>query len=306
MQRLILGRLMFMGIGGLVIVSLAFALFHWVPGDPARLIAGDNAPLKVIEAIRESYGFNQPLTVQFYKYLSKLVHGDLGTSLFNKESVLRLIIPRFINTAKLAGLSTLFAIFISLILGCLSAIWFRSNLDKLVTVVSLLGICTPVFVSGLLALQVFSVHYNLLPVGYQGTWQSYILPIFSIGIYSTAFFTRMIRVCMVEALRDDWITTARAKGVGEFKVVFHHALRNALIPIVTVIGLRFGHILGGTVITEMIFTWPGLGRLMVNSILTRDLPVTQGSLLIFAITFIIINFVVDVSYIVINPRIKYT
>ena len=304
MVRLIASRLLSVIPIGFFIISVTFALFHLVPGDPVILIAGDRATPEVIEALRISYGFDQPLHVQFGKYLSKVLRGDFGTSVYNKEPVLRLVIPRFINTAQLASLSILTAICLSVGLGCIAAMYHRSVVDRMVTGISLVGICTPVFLSGLFAMYLFSVRFRLLPLAGKGSWQAYIMPTLSLAIYQTAFLTRMIRTCMIDALQHDFIRTAKAKGVSESRIVSKHALRNALLPIITVIGLRFGYTLGGTVVTETIFSWPGLGRLIVDSILTRDLPVLQGALLVFGLTFVIINLIVDLLYGLADPRIR--
>ncbi len=305
MLRLILGRLLFMVPAGLLLVTFLFGLFHIIPGDPALLLAGDNAPAEVVEAIREAYGFNRPLPVQYATYMAKVLQGDLGVSNYSREPVTSLIFPRVVNTAQLAFWSTGLAMIVSLILGCTSAMFWNTKIDKAVTVIALLGICTPVFVSGLFAIFIFSVQLGLLPTGGLSSWRGFILPVITLGSFEAAVLTRMVRSTMVDALGSDYIQTARAKGVAETVVVFKHALRNALLPIITLFGLGFGATLGGSVVTETIFTWPGLGRMMVDSILTRDLPVTQGALLLFALMFIAVNLVVDVLYAYVDPRITY-
>jgi ABC-type dipeptide/oligopeptide/nickel transport system permease component len=305
MLRLIVGRLLFMIPAGLLLVTFLFGLFHIIPGDPAVLLAGDNAPQEVIEGIREAYGFNKPLHVQYISYITRVLHGDLGVSNYTRDPVTSTVIPRLLNTAQLAVLAMLFAMIVSLSLGCTSAMFWNRPLDKMVTVISLVGICTPVFVSGILAIYFFSIYLEWLPVAGMNSWKNFFLPVITLGSYQAAQLTRMVRACMVDALGRDFITTARAKGVSEYLVVFKHALRNALLPIITLFGLGLGHTLGGSVVTETIFNWPGLGRLMVNSILTRDLPITQGSLFFFAMIFIVVNMIVDVLYAWVDPRIKY-
>ncbi len=305
MLRMIIYRLLLIIPVGLVLVSFLFALFHLIPGDPAQLMAGDNAPEELVQAIRQAYGFDQPVHIQYWNYLIRVLQGDLGVSTYSREPVIDVVWPRVINTAQLAGLAMLFAIVISLILGCISAMFWNHPVDKSVTVFSLVGICTPVFVSGLIAIYFFSVYLGWLPIGGKATWKHYILPVVTLGAYQAAMFTRMVRSCMVDALGRDFIVTARAKGVAERLVVFKHALRNALLPIITLFGLGLGHTLGGSVVTETIFNWPGLGRLMVDSILTRDLPVTQGAIQIFAAIFIAVNLIVDVLYAWVDPRIRY-
>lgn len=305
MLRMIVYRLLLIIPVGLVLVSFLFALFHLIPGDPAQLMAGDNAPEELVQSIRRAYGFDQPIYIQYWSYLTRMLQGDLGVSTYSREPVLDIVWPRVVNTAQLAGLAMLLAIVISLVLGCISAMFWNHPVDKGVTMFSLVGICTPVFVSGLIAIYFFSVYLGWLPIGGKATWKHYILPVVTLGAYQAAIFTRMVRSCMVDALGRDFITTARAKGVAERMVVFKHALRNALLPIITLFGLGLGHTLGGSVVTETIFNWPGLGRLMVDSILTRDLPVTQGAILIFAAIFITVNLSVDILYTWADPRIRY-
>jgi len=305
MLRLIVVRVLFMIPAGLLLVSFLFGLFHLIPGDPALLLAGDNASAEVVEGIRRAYGFDQSLTVQYWTYISKVVQGDLGVSNFSREPVSSLVIPRIVNTAQLAFWSMGFAMIVSLALGCTSAMYWNTKIDKIITAIALLGICTPVFVSGLFAIFIFSVELRLLPTGGLDSWRSFVLPVITLGAFQAAVLTRMVRASMVDALGQDYIETARAKGLSEQTVVFKHALRNALLPILTLFGLGLGATLGGSVVTETIFTWPGLGRMMVESILSRDLPVTQGALLLFAFMFITINLAVDVLYQTIDPRVSY-
>lgn len=305
MLRLIVTRLLFIIPAGLALITFLFALFHLIPGDPALLLAGDNAPDYVVEAIREAYGFNKPLHIQYLTYMTSVLQGDLGVSNFSRVPVIDLIGPKILNTAVLAFWAMLFGMVVSVTLGCISAMYWNTGIDKLVTITALIGISTPIFVTGLIGILIFSVNLGWLPTGRFTSWQSLILPVVTLGAVEAALLTRMVRSTMINALGQDYITTARAKGVGELAVVFKHALRNALLPIVTLFGLGFGNTLGGSVVIETIFTWPGLGRLMVESILNRDLPVTQGSLLFFAAIFILINLIVDLLYAVIDPRISY-
>jgi len=290
---------------GLLLITFLFALFYLIPGDPALLLAGDNAPENVVEAIREAYGFNRPWHVQYITYVSNVLQGNLGVSNFSRDPVTTILGPRILNTAILAFCAMLFAMFISITIGCISAMYWNTAIDKSVTILALVGISTPIFVTGLVGILIFSIYLGLLPTGRFTSWQSLILPVVTLGAVEAALLTRMVRSTMVGVLSQDYITTARAKGVGELSVVFKHALRNALLPIITLFGLGFGNTLGGSVVVETIFTWPGLGRLMVESILNRDLPVTQGSLLFFAFIFILINLIVDLLYAVVDPRIRY-
>lgn len=305
MLKLVLTRALFIPVAVLLVSSIVFGLFQTIPGDPARLIAGDKVPESVVEAVRKQYGFDKPLYVQYMLYMGRLVKGDLGVSVYNRVPVFELVLPRFLNTLKLAALAILVSVLVSLALGVVSAARAYGLADRLFTVLSLVGVCTPIFLVGLTSMYVFSVWLRILPLVGMGSWNTYVLPVASIAIYHTAFMTRIVRACMIEELLEEHITVARAKGLGEAVVVWKHALKNALLPVLTVFGLQFGYALGGAIVTETVFAWPGLGRLMVESILTRDLPVTQGSLIVFSIAFIVVNMCVDVAYAWVNPRIVY-
>ncbi len=294
-----------MVLAGFFLLSFLFALFHMIPGDPARLMAGDNAPEELVQSIRRAYGFDQPLHVQYFAYMQRVLTGDFGVSNYSRQPVLDVVVPRIFNTAALAGCAMLLAMIVSLVLGSFSAMFWGGPVDKGVTAFSLVGICTPVFVTGIIGIYLFGVYLRWLPIGGMSSWRHFILPVLTLGAYQAAMFTRMVRSCMVDALGRDFITTARAKGAPERRVVFRHALRNALLPIITLFGLGAGHTLGGSVVTESIFNWPGLGRLMVDSILTRDLPVMQGAIFFFAMIFIFVNLLVDVLYTWADPRVSY-
>jgi ABC-type dipeptide/oligopeptide/nickel transport system permease component len=241
---------------------------------------------------------------QYSTYMGRVLMGDFGLSNFSRQPVLQIVGPRLLNTAKLAGWSMLLAMLVSLVLGSLSAMYWNHPVDKGITAFSLVGICTPIFVTGILAIYFFGVHLRWLPIGGMTTWKHYVMPVMTLGLAQAAGFTRMVRACMIDALGRDFITTARAKGVPEHIVVFKHGLRNALLPIITFFGLGLGHTLGGAAVAESIFNWPGLGRLMVDSILTRDLPLTQGCIFFFAMIFILVNLFVDLLYRWADPRIS--
>lgn len=304
MIKLITARLLFLVPTGLVLIALLFAMFYLVPGDPALLIAGDNALEAAVEAIREKYGFNDPVPVQFVNYLANVVQGDFGVSNYSRQPVRGIVLDRLWNTMLMAVPAQVIAMVLSLVLGCLAAMTWRTPLDKAITVISLLAICTPIFLVALVAIYFFSLRLGLLPVGGMGSFAHYVLPVSVLGIAGAAYLTRIVRTSMIEALQQDYIRTARAKGLSEFFVVFKHALRNALLPVVTLFGLAVGATLSGSVITESIFNWPGLGRLMVDSILQRDLPVTQGAILVFGAIFILVNLFVDLTYGFIDPRVR--
>ena len=224
-----------------LLLTFLFGLFHAIPGDPARLIAGDSAPEALVQSIRHAYGLDQPLMTQYTTYMGKVLTGDFGLSNFSRQPVLEIVGPRLLNTAKLAGWSMLLAMSLSLLLGSLSAMYWDRPLDRGITAFSLVGICTPIFVTGILAIYFFGVHLRWLPIGGMTTWKHYIMPVLTLGLAQAAGFTRMVRACMIDALGRDFITTARAKGVPERTIVFKHGLRNALLPIITFFGLGLGH-----------------------------------------------------------------
>ena len=305
MLRMCANRLVFMVVAGLLLLTFLSGLFHAIPGDPARLIAGDSAPEELVASIRNAYGLDRPLGVQYVAYMGKVLTGDFGVSNFSRQPVLSIVGPRLLNTAALAAWAMLFAMVVSLILGSISAMYWSGPLDKSVSIVSLIGICTPIFVTGIVAIYFFGVYLRWLPIGGMTTWRHYIMPVLILGFAQAAGFTRMVRACMVEALGRDFIVTARAKGVPQHTIVFKHALRNALLPIITFFGLGLGNMLGGATVAESIFNWPGLGRLMVDSILTRDLPLTQGCIFFFAMIFVLVNLVVDLLYRWVDPRLAH-
>ena len=305
MLRMCANRLVFMVVAGLLLLTFLFGLFHAIPGDTARLIAGDSAPEELVASIRNAYGLDRPLGVQYVAYMGKVLTGDFGVSNFSRQPVLSIVGPRLLNTAALAAWAMLFAMVVSLILGSISAMYWSGPLDKSVSIISLIGICTPIFVTGIVAIYFFGVYLRWLPIGGMTTWRHYIMPVLILGFAQAAGFTRMVRACMVEALGRDFIVTARAKGVPQHTIVFKHALRNALLPIITFFGLGLGNMLGGAAVAESIFNWPGLGRLMVDSIRTRDLPLTQGCIFFFAMIFVLVNLVVDLLYRWVDPRLAH-
>ena len=305
MLRMCANRLVFMVVAGLLLLTFLVGLFHAIPGDTARLIAGDSAPEELVASIRNAYGLDRPLGVQYVAYMGKVLTGDFGVSNFSRQPVLSIVGPRLLNTAALAAWAMLFAMIVSLILGSISAMYWSGPLDKSVSIVSLIGICTPIFVTGIVAIYFFGVYLRWLPIGGMTTWRHYIMPVLILGFAQAAGFTRMVRACMVEALGRDFIVTARAKGVPQHTIVFKHALRNALLPIITFFGLGLGNMLGGAAVAESIFNWPGLGRLMVDSILTRDLPLTQGCIFFFAMIFVLVNLGVDLLYRWVDPRLAH-
>ena len=284
---------------------IVFAMVRLAPGDPAVLLAGEFADPETIELIRERFGLNDSIPVQFWRFVSGVATFDLGESTRTKRLVTDDLATYFPNTIELA----LGAIFIALLFGIpagiIAALKPNSPIDLSVMILALIGVSMPVFWFGLLAILVFSVQLGWFPVAGRGTLRHLVLPAISLGLGSMAIIARMTRSSMLEVLNQDFIRTARAKGLVNSAVVLKHALRNALVPVVTVIGLQFGALLAGTVITETVFSWPGIGSLLVQSILARDYPVVQGAVLLIATSFILVNLVVDLVYGSIDPRIRY-
>ena len=289
----------------LVISSLVFLFIHMIPGDPARTMAGLDAEQSEVEAIREEYGLNDPLIVQYVNYMKGLFTGDLGRSLKSDTPVAELIVDRMQNTLKLVFAGILWAPVLGIFIGVISAIKRGKALDHGCMLLAITGLSAPGFWLGLMGIQIFSVQLGWLPSGGLDSWTGYILPSFTMGCGIMAVLARYSRSSMLETLREDYVRTARAKGQKEFLVMFLHAFRNSLIQVITILGLQIGGLLSGSVLTETVFSIPGMGRLLVDSIAFRDYPVIQGLLMLFAFQYVIINLIVDLLYGVINPKIRY-
>jgi ABC-type dipeptide/oligopeptide/nickel transport system permease component len=288
-----------------LVVTLVFFAFQLIPGDPAQMYAGEQATKEVLEKVRKDLGLDRPVLVQYVSYLQRLVQGDLGQSFITRRPVFVEIKSRFWNTVKLSIAAISFATVLGLVMGTISAVNREGRWDYLFSILSLFGISTPVFWLALLLMYFFSIRLGILPTSGNDTWRHYIMPTFCLAVFSVAFITRMTRSSLLELLGEDFVRTARAKGLTEYRVLSIHVVRNALIPIITIVGLRFGYMLGGAVITETIFAWPGMGRLLVTAVEQRDIPVVQGVLLVFATAFVVVNLSVDVIYGFVDPRIRY-
>ncbi len=284
---------------------LLFFMLRMLPGDPAQVLAGQMASPEEIETIRKQLGLDRPVYEQYLSYLGRLVRLDLGRSARTQNPVIEEIWARLPNTALLAVVAIGLACLFGIPAGVISAVRPYTWVDYVVTMGALFGISMPVFWLGLMLVVVFAVVLRWLPAGGTGSWQHVVLPSVTLASFVVAFIARMTRSTMLETLSLDYISTARSKGLKEEVVVIKHALKNALIPIVTVVGLQFGLLLGGAVLTETVFAWPGIGRLIVDSILARDYPVIQGTILIFGLLYILVNLAVDILYVVIDPRIRY-
>ncbi len=283
---------------------IVFLLFYLSPGDAALAKAGPNAPKEVIEALRENMGLNDPFLAQYLRFLKGLLfHFDLGTSYISGSSVTKTLLAVFPNTLKLTGFSLLIAVFFGILLGVLSAVKRGAFVDKLVMIISMVGIAMPIFWTGILLILLFSVRLRWLPPSGFSSFKAMLMPAFALGLQSSAIIMRMTRSSMLEVLNQDYIETANAKGLKKQKIIFVHALKNAMIPIITTIGLQAGGLLGGSVLTETVFSIPGIGRLMVESIKTRDLPVVLGGVILISICYSLISIIVDILYGFIDPRI---
>ncbi len=287
------------------VIVVVFLMVRLAPGDPALLLAGEFADQETIERVRERFGLDKSLPEQFAAFVGNLAQGDLGRSTRTNRLVTDDLRTFFPNTLELALAGITVAFLIGIPAGVISAIKRNSWVDAVVTFIALLGVSMPVFWFGLLAILFFSVDLGWFPVAGRGTFSHLVLPAITLGVSSTAIITRMTRSSMLEVLDQDFVRTARAKGVLNRSLIIKHALRNALVPVITVAGLEFGRLLAGAVLTETVFTWPGIGRSLVDSILARDYPVVQGAVMLIAISFILVNLVVDLVYGVIDPRIRY-
>lgn len=299
-KRLLLAIPVLLGVSIIV-----FTMIRLIPGDPAQLMAGQAATEEIIREIRETLGLDRSVVVQYAIFLRNAVGGDLGHSLFNRAPVTEELALRFPRTVRLGLASMLVAAAIGIPAGIVSATRHLTWVDSLVMVVALAGVSIPVFWLGLNLMLIFAVRLQWLPAIGHETWAHLILPSITLGAASAAIIARMTRSAMLEVLRQDYVRTARAKGVAEPMVIGRHALRNALIPVVTVVGLQLGTLLGGAVLTETVFAWPGVGRLLVDAVLARDYPIIQGAVLLIATTFVLLNVLVDMLYAVLDPRIRY-
>ncbi len=287
------------------ILTLVFSLIHLIPGDPAASIAGEGARPEDIAQVRKALGLDQPLWKQYISYLGNVAHGNLGRSFRTNESVSKEIMARYPATIQLAMGAMFVALLVAFPLGIISAIYRNSWIDNVARFFALIGVSMPSFWFGPLLIIAFAINHEWFPVsGREQGLRSLVLPSLTMGLALAAILTRMIRVSLAEELNQLYVTTAIAKGVTRAKAIFRHALKNALIPVITVLALQFGSLLTGAIITEQIFSWPGLGRLLIQSINTRDYPQVQASILVIAVTYILVNFASDLLYGVVDPRIK--
>jgi glutathione transport system permease protein len=289
----------------LVVAVLVFLFVHLLPGDPARLAAGPEADAETVELVRRDLGLDRPMAEQFVSYFSRAVHGDFGRSIRTKRPVMDEIAERFMPTFWLTVWSMAWSVAFGLAVGVLSAVFRHRSPDRAGMALAVSGISLPSFALGMLLVEVFSVELGWLPTIGAGSWKHYVLPSITLGAGVAAVLARFTRASFADILHEDYIRTARAKGLGEASVVLKHGLRNALVPIVTMMGLQFGFLLGGSIVVEKVFNWPGMGRLLVDAVEMHDYPVIQAEVLLFSLEFILINLAVDVFYGVLNPLIRY-
>jgi peptide/nickel transport system permease protein len=304
MLRYLLRRLLLTIPVLLGVATLVFSLIHLIPGDPAQAMLGDSASPEDVAQLRGRLGLDRPLIVQYGSFLNGVVRGDLGVSLRNDQPVARQIVQRMPATAELAFAAMAVAVLIALPLGIVAAVWRGTAIDFGAMTLSLVGISIPNFWLGPLLAMIFSVRLGWLPVGGSGTLAHLVLPSVTLGAALAAILARMTRASLLEELHEPYVLAARARGVSRSRAVLRHALRNSLIPIVTVLGLQFGVVLTGAVITETIFAWPGIGRLLIQSISFRDYPTVQGCVLLIAVTYVGVNLITDLTYGFLDPRIR--
>jgi peptide/nickel transport system permease protein len=287
------------------VMTFVFLIIHLIPGDPVELMLGENAQISDKEKLRTELGLNKPIISQYYTFMTNAVKGDLGRSIHSQKPVFTTIVERFPATLELTACAILVAVLISLPLGIIAAYRQYSIFDNGSMFLSLLGISIPNFWLGPLLIILFSIELNWLPVSGRGDISHLILPSITLGTALSAILTRMTRSSMLDSLKEEYVITARAKGLSEKIVIAKHALSNAMIPIITIIGLQSGALLSGAIITETIFSWPGIGRLTIQAINTRDYPLLQGCILIIALSYVIVNLITDILYAYFDPRIKY-
>jgi peptide/nickel transport system permease protein len=287
-----------------LVVSIVFLLIHLVPGDPIQQMLGEGAPAADLQAARHDFGLDRPLGEQYVTYWKGVLHGNLGASIRYGQSVHQLILQRYPYTFQLTLAALVVAVVLSIPAGVLSARKRNRWQDRWISVVSLFGLSFPNFALGPILILLFSIKFGWLPVSGAGSFANLVLPAVTMGSALAAILTRMVRTSMLEEMNQDYVRTARAKGLDEPAVVYRHVLRNALIPILTVVGLQFGALLAGAIVTEKIFSWPGIGRLTIDAISSRDYYLVQGCILAIGLTYIAVNLLTDVLYSVVNPRIR--
>ncbi len=289
----------------IVMTLIVFSIFYFAPGDPVSRIAGPNVTPEVYESIRRKYGLDQPFIIQYLRFMKSVIEGDLGISILQERPVIEMIQERLPVTLEIGLLGFLITFLIAIPAGVIAAVKKNTLVDYLCMSGTLLGTAIPTFWLGMLLMYFFAYKLRWFPISGYGTLQHLVLPSLAIGLTNAAITARMVRSSMLEVLNQDYVRTARSKGLLEKVVIYRHALKNALIPVITLMGLRLGWIIGGSVALEIIFSIPGIGRLMVDSILARDYPVVQGSMIVLTSSIILANILADILYAIVDPRIRY-
>jgi ABC-type dipeptide/oligopeptide/nickel transport system permease component len=312
MTTFIVKRLLMIFPVALGVATFTFFILFLTPGDPATVIAGPDAPAAVVDEIRASLGLDQPVYVQYVRYLGQLATLDLGQSILSKRSVTGEIARYLPNTFEILILTMILTLLVGVPLGIIAALRRGTWVDSASMTVALVGLTMPVFSIGLALIWAFGFQLRWFPIGGRGgpLWTAEgimhaVLPAITLASSSIGSLARLTRSSMLEVLGEDYVRTARAKGLAQRAIVYKHALRNAALPLVTILGLQFGFLLGGAVVTETVFSWPGMGRMMIQAILRKDFPIVQGAVLVFALSFVVINLLVDLVYVLINPRVRY-
>ncbi len=289
----------------LVVAALVFAIIHLVPGDPVLAMVGAEAARADIELMRERLGLNRPLPVQFVDYLAGVAQGDLGNSIRTGRPVLGEVAARLPRTLQLALVALGISMLVGIVLGVTAAVFRGTWIDSLAVLIAIIGVSAPTFWIGLALILVFAVDLRWFPTGGAETWRHVVLPAATLGFHYAAVIARVTRSSMLDVLSDDYVRTARAKGLSAWRVILQHALKNALIPTITIVGLQFGALISGSIVVEVVFSWPGLGLLLITALNSRDYPVVQACILTIATAFIVVNLIVDVLYGVVDPRVRY-
>ena len=305
MIRYLARRLLFLVPTVLGVVTLVFFFLHMIPGDPVEVMLGETAEQADKDALRDNLGLNDPVPTQYARFLGGLVHGDIGDSFFYRKPVAEVLLERLGPTAQLSLAAMFIALLMAIPIGVIAAVKQYGAFDNASMLVALVGVSMPNFWLGPLLIWLFSLNLEWFPAGGKEGWLSLVLPAITLGTALAAILSRMTRASVLEVLDEDFVRTARAKGLPERTVLFKHVLRNALIPVVTLVGLQFGALLSGAVITENVFAWPGLGTLFIDAIQSRDYPVVQGCVLFISLGYVVINLLVDLLYAAIDPRIRY-
>ena len=305
MKNYILRRVLYLFPTVFGVISVVFLLIHLIPGDPVEIMLGESAMSAQKEELRRELNLDKPIPVQYGIYLKNLLAGNLGRSIYSKEPVIKIILERFPATLQLAFAALVISLLVAIPIGIIAAAKQYSLFDSGTMFFSMIAVSMPNFWLGPILILIFAYHMDIFPISGRSSLLSIILPAMTLGLSMSAILSRMIRSCMLDVIREEYIKTAMAKGLGKVKVLSKHAFRNALIPVVTLVGIQSGNLLGGSIITEKIFSWPGVGQEIIEAISKRDYPLVQGCVLLISLTYVLVNLVTDIMYKLVDPRVKY-